>query len=116
MPMPILSNEMRTHLASLSIQQWAQATLIMDGPHDRLTHDARILALPTMLHGHDANLKLEWQTEGSNPSHYRIWVSRMTVEDGMPYDNMITIEHRYLDSRHNWGWRQWNHKPCSFSS
>lgn len=42
-------------------------------------------AMPTINSGHFDNLKIETQTT-------RVWLSRMTVADGMPYNNMITVE------------------------
>jgi hypothetical protein len=41
--------------------------------------------MPTIHSGHYDNLKIE--TENT-----RVWLSRMTVADGMPYDNQITVE------------------------
>ena len=41
--------------------------------------------LPTIRVGHTDDLKIE-----SGIGH--VWLSRMTVEDGMPYDNQVTIE------------------------
>lgn len=46
---------------------------------------SELQALPTVSHGQDADLKIETKT-------LRIWLSRMTVADGMPYNNMVTIE------------------------
>lgn len=46
---------------------------------------AEIETMPTIRQGHADDLKLEL-------GNTRIWVSRMTREDGMPYDNQITIE------------------------
>lgn len=42
-------------------------------------------AIPTIHSGHFDNLKV--QTEDT-----RVWLSRMTVEDGMPYNNQVTVE------------------------
>lgn len=43
-------------------------------------------AVPTLSQGHFDNLKIDTGTE-------RIWLSRMTIEDGMPYNNQVTEEH-----------------------
>lgn len=48
--------------------------------------------LPTLSQGQTDNLKIE------RPA-YRVWLSRMTVADGMEYDNQVTIE-RYV--KNNW--------------
>lgn len=44
-----------------------------------------IKALPTIRSSHFDNLKID---TGSD----RIWISRMTIQDGMPYNNQITHE------------------------
>lgn len=49
---------------------------------------AELSALPTLSQGHTDDLKIE--TKG-----VRVWLSRMTVEDGMPYDNQVTVEKLY---------------------
>jgi hypothetical protein len=41
--------------------------------------------METIGQGHTDNLKIK--TEDT-----KVWLSRMTVEDGMPYNNMVTIE------------------------
>lgn len=41
--------------------------------------------IETISQGHTDDLKVE-------EDNIRIWLSRMTVADGMPYDNQITIE------------------------
>ncbi len=46
---------------------------------------AELEALPTLSQGHTDDLKVE--TENT-----RVWLSRMTVEDGEPYNNKVTIE------------------------
>lgn len=46
-------------------------------------------ALPTINSGHFDNLKIETSTE-------RVLLSRLTVADGMPYDNQVTHE-RLID-------------------
>ena len=47
--------------------------------------------LPTLSQGQADNLKIDTGTE-------RVWLSRVGIEDGMPYDNQITIE-RLIDGR-----------------
>lgn len=42
-------------------------------------------ALTTLKQGHTDDLKIESDL-------CRIWLSRLTVEDGQPYDNQVTIE------------------------
>ncbi len=42
-------------------------------------------ALPTISSGHFDDLKFE------NPI-IRVWLSRMTIADGMPYNNQVTVE------------------------
>lgn len=48
---------------------------------------AELKALPTIEQGHTDNLKFE------NPI-IRVWLSRMTIEDGMPYNDQVTVERR----------------------
>jgi hypothetical protein len=43
--------------------------------------------LPTLAQGQTGNLKIENKDR-------RVWLSRCTVADGEPYDNMVTIERR----------------------
>lgn len=49
-------------------------------------------SLPTLHVGHFDNLKIK-------TGNVQVWLSRMTVADGMPYDNQVTIE-QYIDN--NW--------------
>ena len=42
-------------------------------------------AMKTISQGHMDNLKIE-------TDNTKVWLSRMTVEDGMPYNNMVTVE------------------------
>jgi hypothetical protein len=49
-------------------------------------------AMETISQGHTDNLKIK--TEDT-----KVWLSRMTVEDGMPYNNMVTIEKLTNDGR-----------------
>jgi hypothetical protein len=48
---------------------------------------AQLEAVPTISEGHTSDLK--WDT-----GRTRVWLSRMTKEDGMPYDNQVTVEVR----------------------
>ena len=48
--------------------------------------------METISQGHTDNLKIK--TENT-----KVWLSRMTVEDGMPYNNMVTIEKLTNDGR-----------------
>lgn len=48
-------------------------------------------AMETISQGHFSNLKIE--TENT-----RVWLSRMTVEDGAEANNMVTIE-KLIDGR-----------------
>ena len=45
----------------------------------------KLESLPTLTQGHTDDLKLESATS-------RVWLSRLTKEDGMPYDNQVTEE------------------------
>ena len=42
-------------------------------------------AMPTIKQGHTDDLKISTPTT-------RVWLSRLTVEDGQPYNNMVTVE------------------------
>jgi hypothetical protein len=53
-------------------------------------------AMPTISSGHTDDLKRD--SMGT-----RIWLSRMTVEDGMPYNNQVTIE-QYKNDGKNARW------------
>lgn len=44
--------------------------------------------MPTIKQGHTDDLKVDTGT-------MRIWLSRMTIDDGMPYNNQVTIEQYY---------------------
>lgn len=64
--------------------------------------------LPTIHRGDTCNLKIEEYIYGIK---VRIWLSRMTVADGMPYNNQVTVE--YLDSQ-DWVWREYDkYKPTT---
>lgn len=41
--------------------------------------------MPTIDSGHTDDLKVDTGT-------VRVWLSRLTVEDGMPYNNQVTVE------------------------
>lgn len=42
-------------------------------------------SLPTIMQSQFDDLKIQLPTK-------RVWLSRMTVEDGQPYNNMVTVE------------------------
>jgi len=44
-----------------------------------------ICSMPVLKQGHFDNLVYESTTK-------RVWLSRMTIEDGMPFNNQVTIE------------------------
>jgi hypothetical protein len=44
-----------------------------------------LITMPTLEQGHFDNLKVQTETK-------KVWLSRMTVADGMPYDNQVTVE------------------------
>jgi len=46
---------------------------------------AELEAMPTISQGHMEDLKIEVE-------NIKVWLSRMTVEDGMPYNNQVTVE------------------------
>lgn len=50
-------------------------------------------ALPTLAQGQCDDLKVK-------SKYIQVWLSRMTKEDGMPYDNQVTIER--LSSAYTW--------------
>jgi len=49
-------------------------------------------AMETISQGHTDDLKIK--TEDT-----KVWLSRMTIEDGMPYNNMVTVEKLTNDGR-----------------
>jgi hypothetical protein len=61
-----------------------QALHGLAGDRQRFTA-ARLRAMPTLEQGQFDNLKV---STGST----RVWLSRMTVEDGAPYGNQVTVE------------------------
>lgn len=46
---------------------------------------AELKAMPTLHQGQYDDLKAEFD-------HVRVWLSRMTVADGQPYNNQVTVE------------------------
>lgn len=44
---------------------------------------------PTISQGHTDNLKADSTWRGMRT---KVWLSRMTQADGMPYDNQVTVE------------------------
>ena len=42
-------------------------------------------SLPTLHQGQTDDLKIE-------RDYTRVWLSRLTIEDGQPYDNQVTVE------------------------
>lgn len=46
---------------------------------------SEIEALPTLHQGQYDNLKVQ-------EADRKVWLSRLTVEDGMPYNNQVTVE------------------------
>jgi hypothetical protein len=53
-------------------------------------------SMPTISKGHTDDLKYE-------DDDTRVWLSRMTVEDGMPYNNQVTVE-KYEEIDGSWIW------------
>ena len=49
--------------------------------------------LKTIMQGQADDLKIE-------DGNIRVWLSRMTIEDGMPYNNQVTVEK--LDENGSW--------------
>jgi hypothetical protein len=49
-------------------------------------------AMETISQGHTDDLKIKSED-------IKVWLSRMTIEDGMPYNNMVTIEKLTNDGR-----------------
>lgn len=54
-------------------------------------HDMTIARLPTIHQGHSSDLKLEW---ADHRGDWRVWVSRLTREDGERFDHGIQVEHK----------------------
>jgi hypothetical protein len=53
---------------------------------------AELQAMPTITVGHTDDLKVKTDRR-------KVWLSRLTIEDGQPYNNMVTVE-----VRSNKGW------------
>jgi hypothetical protein len=53
---------------------------------------AELRALPTLSVGQADDLKVD--TDLPRGMGIRVWISRLTVEDGMPYENGVTVEYR----------------------
>jgi len=51
---------------------------------------AELSRMPTISQGQFDNLQIE---DLRHKPPVRVWLSRMRVEDGMPYNNQVTIEH-----------------------
>ena len=58
-------------------------------------------AMPTLCVGQADDLKIDTGTR-------RVWLSRMTIEDGMPYDNQVSVE-KLIDGR----WVEVETRPAS---
>ncbi len=66
-------------------------------------------ALPTLHQGHTDDLKIE--THKGYPfkesKGVRVWLSRLTVEDGQPYNNQVTVEEyreKKISGFDSWQW------------
>lgn len=57
-----------------------------DGDAEQRYTAAEIVDLPTLSVGQVDNLKIDTGTK-------RVWLCRSGIEDGMPHDNLITVEH-----------------------
>lgn len=52
--------------------------------------------IPTITQGQTDDLKLE-------ELETRVWLSRMTIEDGQPYNNQVTVEQvKYINGVPTW--------------
>lgn len=56
-----------------------------DKSTDREYSLAELEAMPTLHQGQTDDLKFDNQS-------VKVWLSRLTIEDGMPYNNQVTIE------------------------
>ena len=98
-----ITDEMICHLDAMEAYHRGLAWLIMS---DVYKNKRRIRELPVLRKGQDADLLLEWRSDAPNcPSEYRLWISRMTREDGARHDREVILEQRYTDGRRSWGWR-----------
>ena len=55
------------------------------------------MALPTLQAGHCSDLKVD-------DGRYRVWLSRMDMTDGEPYDNTV-----YVEELHRGAWQELGH-------
>lgn len=53
-----------------------------------------LLKRKTISQGHTDDLKIETKTK-------RVWLSRLTIADGMPYNNQVT-EEQYQAPQYEW--------------
>lgn len=58
----------------------------------------RLQSLPTLHQGQCDDLKIE-------TNKIRVWLSRLTKADGMPYDNQVTIEEYKLSKKDGYTWQ-----------
>lgn len=58
---------------------------------------AQLQRTPTIRQGQTDDLKVE-------AGALRVWLSRMRVEDGAPYNNEVTVERLRADARTGWCW------------
>jgi hypothetical protein len=58
----------------------------------KYTYEA-LSALPTIGASHFDNLKVS--RRGNDGKQYRVWLSRMRVEDGAEYNNEVTVEREH---------------------
>ena len=68
---------------------------------------SQIESMPTVSEGHTDDLKLDL-------GYTRVWVSRLTTEDGVLYDNEVTTE-QYLKGE-RWFWKPIDtYEPTDYS-
>lgn len=66
--------------------------------------------MPTLCVGQTDDLKVEIETRNKKTNTLvkkRIWLSRLTVEDGAEYDNQVTVE-QFFPGGHKPTWRTIN--------
>lgn len=76
-------------------QDWAQTQRQAGSESLAMTREYTLSELefmPTIEQGHTDNLKIKTE-------NIRVWLSRMNIEDGQPYNNQVTIERRNSDSQ-----------------
>jgi hypothetical protein len=63
---------------------------------------SQLEGMPTLSQGHMEDLKISEEGVDANGEKWwqKTWLSRMTKEDGMPYDNRVVVERS--DSTTNW--------------